>query len=297
MFKPYLITAVGTPLTESERLHVDGLRAHLHAQSNAGIDAVLVAGTMGLLQLLTDQTYEELVRQAVETWRGRGELLIGVGDASFVRTRDRILFVERFEVDGVVALAPYFMQFSQAELITYYEALAAESRVPLYLYDLPQRTRTNLAVETVLHLARHPNIRGIKCSGDIEQTRQLVDALVDKPFRVIVAKPTLLDILLRHGMREHLDGIFGFAPNWMRAIARSASREDWPEVTRNVKSLANLLAIVLRYGVYPSMTVILNEQGVPGNFAPRPFLPLTDEQRQQLLEEHPVRALLGDGVK
>ena len=69
-------------------------------------------------------------------------------------------------VDGVVVLAPYFYQLGQVDLIAYYRGLADQCRKPLYMYDLPQRTRTNLELETVLQLAEHANIRGIKCSGE-----------------------------------------------------------------------------------------------------------------------------------
>ena len=166
MNRPYLISAIGTPVTENDDLHIDGLAAHLAAQANALINGILVAGSMGLMQLLADGTYRELIARSVEQWRGRGELLVGVGDTSFARTRDRIRLVNDYPVDGTVVLSPYFVNFSQSELIEYFQALAAESKAPLFLYDLPQRTRTSLSVETILRLSETPNIAGIKCSGD-----------------------------------------------------------------------------------------------------------------------------------
>jgi dihydrodipicolinate synthase/N-acetylneuraminate lyase len=84
-----LISAVGTPLTSDEGLHREGLEAILAAQWASGIDGVLVAGTMGLLQLLREETYAQLVDESVALCRGQGELLIGVGDAGFAPTADR----------------------------------------------------------------------------------------------------------------------------------------------------------------------------------------------------------------
>jgi len=167
-----LISAICTPLTEDDSLHIDGLAAHLEDQWRNGIHGVLIGGTMGLMQLLDDATYGDLVRHSVELARGRGEILVGVGDTSFTRTLGRIRCVEQFDVDGVVALAPFFFQLEQAELIAYFKELADQSKKPLYLYDLPQRTRTNLQLKTVLELSKHPNIRGIKCSGEWSATRR-----------------------------------------------------------------------------------------------------------------------------
>ena len=176
MNTPLLISATGTPLTDRESLHVEGLRQHLDDQWNHGINGVLIAGTMGLMQLLTDQTYLDLIRQSVEFSKGRGELLVGAGDCSFARTEQRIEFLNQCRIDGVVVLTPYFVRFAQAELIDYYRALADVSRAPLYLYDLPQRTGCKIELPTAVELSKHPNIRGIKCSDEPGYAGEIMDA-------------------------------------------------------------------------------------------------------------------------
>ena len=80
--KAFVISAVTTPLHEDDSLHVEGLEAHLEEQWQAGIDGLLVAGTMGLMQLLTDRTYADLIEHALRISAGRGEIMVGVGDAS-----------------------------------------------------------------------------------------------------------------------------------------------------------------------------------------------------------------------
>ena len=91
--KARFTTAIGTPLTDDEQLHDDGLICELEDQARHGIPGILVAGSMGAMQLLADETYRRLVERAVELWRGKGELLVGAGDAGFVRTRDRLKFL------------------------------------------------------------------------------------------------------------------------------------------------------------------------------------------------------------
>jgi dihydrodipicolinate synthase/N-acetylneuraminate lyase len=59
----YICTAIGTPLDEDDNLCVDGLRRHLEEQASAGIQGVLVGGTMGVMPLLTSRTYGQLVHQ------------------------------------------------------------------------------------------------------------------------------------------------------------------------------------------------------------------------------------------
>lgn len=285
MTRPYLISAIGTPLQEDESLHMDGLYAHLEQHHDAKIDGILAAGTMGLMQLLRIDTYHHLVKTTCEAWAQRGELLVGIGDTSFSRTKARLEFVNDHNVDGVVVLSPFFVPFTQAELIDYYRALADYSRTPIFLYDLPERAGVSLDVETVLRLSEHPCIAGIKCSGSLTQIQRLRQELNGAEFRVIIAKPVLLDVLVRSGMQEHVDGIFAIAPHWMRRISELLNEKQWGLAEVEVRRLATLLDSVERYGVFQSITEILNAVGVPGNFAPRPYAPLDDEQRQSLLNE------------
>ena len=78
----HFITAIGTPVDQQEQLHEEGLEKHLVDQWSSGIHGILVAGTMGMMQLLRDQTYQQLVRRAVKMSKGKGEILVGAGDAA-----------------------------------------------------------------------------------------------------------------------------------------------------------------------------------------------------------------------
>lgn len=288
MVKPRIIAAIGTPLDDSDGLHQDGLRRHLDEQTAAKMDGILVAGTMGLMQLLSDKTYLDLAKACASYWKDSGEVLVGVGDASYARTLDRLNIVNTLQIDGVVVLSPYFFTFSQPELIDYYQSLASASRTPLFLYDLPQRTRTSLEIKTVLALAEHPNIAGIKCSGDVDQTKRLITALEGSTFRVIVAQPTIVDSLIREGIGEHLDGVFSITPQLVRQIADAAGRGDWETARQQTAVMERLLISMQEYGVFPAMTAILNAHGIEGRFGPRPFHMLSEHGRRRLLAESSV---------
>lgn len=295
MSQGYFITAMGTPLTADEQLHEQGLDAQFADQFNNGIKAYLVAGTMGMMQLLSDQAYQKLVERSVAWCAGKQvELMIGAGDASFARTRDRIQFINQYKVDGVVVLAPYFVRFTQPELLDYYRALADVSKAPLYLYDLPILTRSKIEMPTVLELAKHPNIKGIKVSDELTYTRQLIDTLHHHklPMRVIIAQPDLMDLTIRHGFFEQLDGMFTMAPEWVSGIGQCAARGDWAGAARHQQNLSLLKQTLIRHMLLPSFTAVMNFRGLPGNYAPQPHKALTETQREQLRNEPIVKLLI-----
>lgn len=286
-----LITAIGTPLKPDESLHIGGLEAQIDDQFAGGITGLLVGGTMGAMQLLSDETYEALIDESIRIARGRGEVLIGVGDTSLARTLARVKLLNTRKADGAVVLSPYMLRFSQTELIDYYTALADASMHPLYLYDLPVITGTKLEFETVRTLSRHRNIRGIKCSGEIGWTRQLIDLNLPD-FRVIVAAADMIDVLFRSGVTEHLDGIFAAAPHWVGEIAQSAMRQDWASAAAAQQKINALLRLVREFGVFATFTAILNARGIPGNYAPRPYRALDPRRLEAVLASDPVRLLL-----
>jgi 4-hydroxy-tetrahydrodipicolinate synthase len=286
MTKVNLISAIGTPLNADESIHAEGLDRLLSLQWEAGIDGVLVAGTMGLLQLLREQTYANLVKQSVAFCRGKGEVLIGVGDTGFARTADRIGYVNTFHTDGVVALPPYFVRFRRDELVDYFCALADVSKVPLFLYDQPSLTGVKLDVATVVELSEHPNIAGIKCSGDVNVTLELI-ATVAGSFRVIVAQADKVDALCEQGVVNHLDGVFSLVPEWISELARAAEARNWAAADAAQGRVNGILQLLREYGVFPAYHELMHHRRIPGLFAPKPFRLLSDSQRRSL-RSHPL---------
>ena len=290
MSQAKFITAIGTPLTEEEQLHEEGLEIELADQWNHGVSGILVGGSMGMMQLLSDETYRRLIERAVELSSGRGEVLVGAGDASFARTRDRILFVNQFEIDVVAVLTPYFCKFNQQEMMDYYRSLADICRAPLYMYDVPVLTGVRLEVPTVVELSKHPNIRGIKCSDDFSRIRQVIDA-APEDFRVIVAQSHLVDVLLRHGVCEHLDGVWAIMPRWTLALGECAAKGDWAGAAECQQQIIAVRKLLFEYG-FGSFSNMMNARGIPGCFAPRPFARLDEAKAKELLNEPIMQKLI-----
>ena len=115
--------------------------------------------------------------------------LSGSNTAAMVR---RIREIEAWPVAGYLVTCPYYSRPSQEGLAQHFQALAAETEKPLLLYNIPYRTGVNLANETVLRLAEHPRIVGIKdCCANLAQTFDLLRA---RPpgFAVLTGEDALL---------------------------------------------------------------------------------------------------------
>lgn len=291
-----LISAICTPLHPDGELHVAGLAAHIEAQITAGIDGLLIAGTMGLMQLQTDATYEELVDEGVGIASGRTEIWVGVGDAGYQRTLARIRIAERQPIDGLVILTPYLMKFTEQELLSYYLQLADAANKPLFLYDLPVLTGTALSMELIEQVIAHPNVHGLKCTRDWQWTTDLWERFGERT-RVVPAQPERVADLVRLGVPDNLDGLFAIFPNQSRALADAADQGQWEAAAELQANLCSFLEIGRANKLFGAVTSILNALGVPGLMAPAPYAQLTSEEAEQLLSNATIRRLIDNELK
>ncbi len=277
--KTVFITAVGTPLDGEGRLIEKSFRKHLNDQIKNGIDGLLVMGTMGMMPCLSSATYIRCAEIATGKIGKKAKIMIGVGDNSIERTIERIGSIRHLKIDAVVVTTPYFFTSSQKDLFYYFTEVAERSPFPVYLYDLPQRTKVKIELETVLRLSQHKNIKGIKCSDGPAWTRTLFDKFLGKDFEVISAHYDLIDIFLRYGIRMHLDGFFSIMPSWLKEIKVAFSKNDFEEITRIQKKMTWLRNEFIKIGVFPAFTEAMNLLGFEGKFHPSHSAPLDESDR------------------
>jgi 4-hydroxy-tetrahydrodipicolinate synthase len=289
---PRLTNALCTMLNPDETLHWEGMEAHQEAQWKHGFSGLLVGGSMGLMQHLRDDTYRELIHCSTNFSLGRGEILVGVGDTSYARTRARMEVAQSFKIDGIVVLTPYFYKYSREDLLYYFKTLADEATKPLFVYYLPSTTGVTMDLAMALELSKHPNIQGIKCSCDYARSHEL-RAQTPTDFRVIVAQPTLLAPLIRSGFTEHLDGIFAVLPGVTQRLVAEASAAQWTEAEEFQSLLARVLVLLRdRYPIFPACEALLNSQGVAGKCHTSPIRSLSAENKEKLLAEPLIRQVL-----
>lgn len=103
-------------------------------------------------------------------------VVMGLAGTRLDDMRPHLRDITRRPVAAVLISAPYYLRPSQAGITAHFRALADAAAAPVLLYDVPARTGVQMTLDTLLGLANHPNIRGLKdCGGDEEKTRALVD--------------------------------------------------------------------------------------------------------------------------
>ena len=169
------IVAIVTPMFEDGRLDIPSLNALIEFHIAQGSDGIVIVGTTGESPTVDFDEHCLLIKTAVEQVRGRVPVIAGTGANS---TKEAIALTQKAKdlgVDACLLVAPYYNKPTQEGLYQHFMAIADAVVVPQILYNVPGRTGCDISNDTVLRLAQHPNIIGIKdATGGIERGTDLL---------------------------------------------------------------------------------------------------------------------------
>lgn len=167
-----LISAMVTPFRADGTLDVDGA-AHLaaHLVDTQEHDGLVVNGTTGEAPTTSDSEKEALVRAVVEAVGDRAQVIAGVGTNDTHHTVELARAAEKAGAHALLVVTPYYNKPPQAGLVRHFTAVADATGLPLMLYDIPGRTGTAIATDTLCRLAEHERIVAVKdAKGDLVAT-------------------------------------------------------------------------------------------------------------------------------
>ena len=160
------LTALITPFELSGALDLPALDRLVVAQAEGGVRGVVPCGTTGEAPSLEPDEYRTFVARTIETARPLGlEVIPGAGSNSTAHAVETNRLVGELGADAALHVSPYYNRPSQEGLYAHFMAVADSADHPIVLYDVPGRTGVRIAPETIIRLADHPNIRGLKAAG------------------------------------------------------------------------------------------------------------------------------------
>ena len=134
-----------------------------------GIDGFVVNGTTGESPTLSKDEVSTLFKKAKSIVGASKKIILGTGSNSTQKTIEMTKLAEELHADAALVVVPYYNKPPQAGLIAHFKAVAESVHIPIILYNVPGRTITSLAAESVIALAEIKNIVGIKdATGDME---------------------------------------------------------------------------------------------------------------------------------
>src|ERR1700733_9571522 len=164
------------------------LEHNVDRYSRTAMSGLVVLGSTGEAVMLSDDESRDALRVARDACAADKVLLAGVARESVIETLRLADYAAELSYDAVLVRTPHYYrkQMRNREMLTYYQAVADRSPLPVLLYSVPSCTAYDLPIEVVAELAMHPNIVGMKdSSGNVARIAELVKATSSAKKRTV----------------------------------------------------------------------------------------------------------------
>ena len=205
--------AIITPMTETGAVNYPKLEEILEYQIANGTDAIIICGTTGESSTLSHEEHLEAIRFTAEKVAGRIPVIAGTGSNCTETAIYLSQEAEKYGVDGVLLVTPYYNKATQKGLIAHFTKIANSIKIPVILYNIQSRTGVNIAPETMAYLAKNvENIVGVKeASGNISQIAKIAE-LCGESFDIYSGNDDQVVPLLSLGGKGVISVLSNIAP-------------------------------------------------------------------------------------
>ncbi|MDB5698149.1 MAG: dihydrodipicolinate synthase [Alphaproteobacteria bacterium] len=163
------IPALVTPFRD-ESFDEAGFRALVDWQIAEGSTGLVPCGTTGESATMSIEEHNHVVSVCVEQAGGRVPVIAGCGSNDTKVALEHMRHAQAAGAAAALVVLPYYNRPNQQGLLAHYRYLTEHSTLPIIIYNVPSRTVTDIAVETLAELARLPTIVGVKdATGKLER--------------------------------------------------------------------------------------------------------------------------------
>ena len=243
--------------------------------ADAGVHGLYVGGSSGEMILMTEDERKTLLETVMEAVGDRITVIAHVGTTSTAGSLALARHAEKAGAHAISSVTPLYYKYGFREVKHYYERLAAETSLPVIIYNIPALTGSTLSTAQLSEILSIPNVGGMKfTASDFFQLERIRAAFPDKVFY------NGSDEMLLSGLAAGADGGIGttynFQPKRILSIYNSYRNNDAQGALAYQAKANEVIAVLLRLGVIPASKMLLKLNGLDYGTCREPFLPLDD---------------------
>ena len=279
--------ALVLPMFEDGSIDYEGYKRQVQRMIDGGVKALLVNGTTGEPATIDIEDEFELTKITVEMAKGTGvKVIAGAGSNYTAQAIRKAKFNAEAGADANLVVTPYYNKTSQRGLIEHYKAVAAASDLPLIMYNVPGRTGMKISVDTVVGLAKVPNIVAMKdATDDIAYAMEVLTRTKDMDFDLYSGCDDNILPFIAAGGKGVISVLSNLYPRETEMFAQAALKGDL-ELARKMAYDLNDVSKYLFIDVNPIMPkAALKHMGViESDMLRQPLIPTTEENKKLLFD-------------
>ena len=277
--------ALITPFTEDGEVDYKALTDLVEYQIDNNADFLCILATTAEAPCLAREEKDKITKTILEVNRHRVPILKYCGGNNTRGVIDEMRNTDWTGIDGILSICPYYNKPSQEGLYQHFKAIAAESPLPLVLYNVPGRTGVNMKAATTVRLAKDcPNIVAIKeASGSLEQVDEI---LKNKPrnFEVISGDDALTFSMIASGAQGVISVIGNALPKEFSRMIRLEFNGEYEAARKIHHKFTDLYSLLFVDGNPAGVKALLNDMGFINNVLRLPLVPTNIETKQKMAD-------------
>lgn len=236
-----LAPAVIAPMKADGSLDLDAFDRLIHFLVDNGSQALVINGTTGESPTLTAEEKVTLIEHAVKIANHRVPIIAGTGTNNTAASIKASQEAKAAGADGLLLVTPYYNKASEKSLKAHFEAIVNAVELPAILYNVPGRTGMTIAVDTLVELAKHPYIVGIKdATGNTAYTMEVLAKTQDLDFVVYSGEDGLILPMLASGVMGVISVIGNVFPKATQHLCELIFNQQLEEARKVAYDLAKM---------------------------------------------------------
>ena len=277
--------ALVTPFKSDGSVDYESLTRLVEYQLDNGADFLCILATTGETPCLTADEKKKIKELVISLAKGRVPILIGCGGNNTAAVIEELKTSDWHGIDGVLSVCPYYNKPSQEGLYQHFKSIAAATKLPVVLYNVPGRTGVNLQASTTVRLAKDcPNIVAIKeASGNLEQVDEIIKNKPDD-FDVISGDDSLTFPMISCGAVGVISVIGNALPKEFSKMIRLEFRGEYEGARKIHHKFTDLFSLLFVDGNPAGVKAMLHEMGMIENVLRLPLVPTRISTLQKMSE-------------
>ncbi|ALL04850.1 4-hydroxy-tetrahydrodipicolinate synthase [Pedobacter sp. PACM 27299] len=278
--------ALVTPFNADGTVDYTGLKNLINHLVEGKVEYLVSLGTTGEASTLNKSDKKKIWEFTAEINNGRLPLVAGIGGNDTAELAQSIKDFELSGYDAILSASPYYNKPSQEGIYQHYKAVSEASALPVFLYNVPGRTGSNLSPETTCRLANDfKNIIGTKeASGSFDQFNQI---LRDKPadFMLISGDDPVAMPMIALGAVGVISVVGNALPQQLSDMIRLCLNGDFKAAAPLHLDLIEFTRLIFAEGNPGGVKAALKQLGVCDDYVRLPLVQVTDSLRKAIIAE------------
>lgn len=275
--------AATTQFNADQSLNIPATTEHLEVMLNAGINGLVVLGTMGENCSLSAEEKIQVLSASVKQVAGRIPVVTGVAEYTTTGACTFARAARDAGVDGLMVLPPMCYKADRHEVITHIRTVAEATELPVMIYNNPACYGVDISAQAAAELAKVPNIVAVKESSD--DPRRLTDIanLVDDDFVLFCGVDDLALESVALGAHGWISGLVNAFPRENRLLWDLATSGNYKEARKVYRWYTPLLHLDTKPKLVQYIKLAVQECGYGSEVCRNPRLPIGGEEREEVL--------------